>query len=263
MAFAEINDARFYYESHGKGHPIILIAGYTCDHTAWDKVTELLARHFQVIVFDNRGVGQTKDAQAPLTIELMAHDVIMLADQLNLKRPHIIGQSMGGNIAQVIAGQHSEKIGKVCILTSSPKWRDAMLLGFKSLLSMRENDEPFDRQFDAGIPWLFGDVFLNSKEDLLAFKNGILNNPYPQSLEDQQRQFKAIHLYNGKPYLAAIRSHALIAYGSQDIVALPSEAMQLANTIQNSSLVEFNCGHGILLEVPQKLSGTLIDFLTH
>ena len=96
MPILHANNADFYYELHGTGKPVILIAGYTCDYSAWEMLLENLTRHFQVLTFDNRGVGQTTDHNAPLSAELMAQDVIALADQLNLAKPHIIGQSMGG-----------------------------------------------------------------------------------------------------------------------------------------------------------------------
>ena len=112
MSKIKLNNANFYYELHGKGHPLILIAGYSGDHLVWMPLLENLSKQFQVLLFDNRGVGQTTDDGRPLSAELMAQDVVALADALDLKKPHIVGQSMGGTIAQRVATHHSEKINK-------------------------------------------------------------------------------------------------------------------------------------------------------
>jgi pimeloyl-ACP methyl ester carboxylesterase len=88
-----VNGASIYHEVRGEGPPIVLISGFTCDHTLWKPVVKLLAKHFQVIRFDNRGVGRTKDHAKILSAELLAEDVRGLIHALGLKKPHIIGQS--------------------------------------------------------------------------------------------------------------------------------------------------------------------------
>ena len=162
MPIVSVNNANFYYESQGTGEPVILIAGFTCDHLSWQPIVDELSQYFQVVVFDNRGAGQTVDYNKPLSVKLMAADVIALADKLHLKQPHIVGQSMGGTIAQAVASFYSEKIGKLCLLTTSAKWRQAMLRGRKNSLIMQEKNIDFDVIFEAGLPWIFGESFLKN-----------------------------------------------------------------------------------------------------
>ena len=88
MPIVSVNNANFYYESQGTGEPVILIAGFTCDHLSWQPIVDELSQYFQVVVFDNRGAGQTVDDNKPLSVKLMAADVIALADKLHLKQPH-------------------------------------------------------------------------------------------------------------------------------------------------------------------------------
>src|SRR3990167_1041902 len=144
MPILNVNNADFYYEIHGNGQPVVLISGYSCDHLAWLPILAGLSKHFQVILFDNRAIGRTVDKGIPLSVELMAQDVIDLAQQLQLNKPHIIGHSMGGTIAPTIAGLYPGEISKVCILASSVKWRPAMLGGLESLLTMRKQNIDFD-----------------------------------------------------------------------------------------------------------------------
>lgn len=261
MPKIQANNANFYYELHGKGKPVILIAGYTCDYSTWQLMIEKLSQHFQVLVFDNRGIGQTTDSNEILSAELMAEDVIALADELQLEMPHIVGQSMGGTIAQSIATKFPNKISKLCLLTTSAKWRKAMLCGLKSLLDMRQKDIHFDLIFESTLPWIFGEDFLKNSQTVAEFKKILLENPYPQSLDNQTRQFNVLSNFDLRDQLKSITSPTLIVYGVQDIISLPIESKFMDNQIPQSTLVEFDCAHGITLEQPNKLAETLIDFL--
>lgn len=260
MAKIKINSTEFYYELHGKGHPLVLIAGYTCDHQFWIPILEDMAKHFQVLIFDNHGVGQTKDSNAHLNVELMAKDIVDLYSTLGLDKPHVIGQSMGGTIAQTIAAQYPDKVNKLGILTSSPKWRKAMLNGLESLLNMRKNNVDFDIIFLATIAWVFGEKFLKNTEMVNEFKKIILSMPNPQSLEDQIRQFDVLANFDGIKNLSYIKAPTLVAYGNEDIISLPGEAKLMSEKITNAKLMEFNCAHGITSEVPQELSKAIIEF---
>lgn len=261
MPKIKINDAEFYYELHGKGIPLILISGYNCDHLCWEPVLKELSEHFQVLIFDNRGSGQTTDSGLPLTIGLMADDVNALMDKLNMTKAHIVGQSMGGTIAQVFAIRYPEKINKLGLLTTTAKWRLAMLGGFHSLLLMRELDCNFDLIFKASMPWIAGQSFLQNEQAILQFKNTILDNPYPQSLKDQQRQYKLLEEFDATNQVKNIQAHTMILWGNEDLLTLPDESRYLAEHIPNAELAELACGHLAILEQTQVLTERLIQFL--
>ena len=107
------------------------------------------------MTFDNRGVGQTEDDGRPLSAELMADDVVALIKELGLKKPHLIGISMGGTIAQSVASRYGDQISKLVIHVSCPKWRQAMLDGLGSLLRLRELGLEFEEVFRATLPWMY------------------------------------------------------------------------------------------------------------
>lgn len=261
MPQQKINNTNYYYELHGSGEPVILIAGYTCDHLAWQAVTEGLSKQFQVLVFDNRAIGQTTDNNEPLSAELMAQEVIALADALHLKRPNIIGQSMGGTIAQAIASNFPEKINKLAILNSTAKWRQAMLRGLHSHLLMIEQAVPFDVLFESIIPWVFGEDFLQSTTKVNEFKNALIENPNPQSLANQKRQFQVLQKFNGLDQLSKITADTAIICGAQDIISLPFESEYLAKKISNAKLVTLNSAHAPMVEMPNDLNDVLLSFL--
>ncbi len=82
------NNISLYYQTKGKGYPIILISGLNGDHqSVWPQVVvDMLANHVLVIQFDNRGVGQSDQPDIPYSIEMMADDVAGLMQACNLKK---------------------------------------------------------------------------------------------------------------------------------------------------------------------------------
>lgn len=261
MPHITINNTNYHYKLTGEGSvPLILIAGYTGNYLFYEAVLPALKPYYKILTFDNRGIGQTTDDNTELSAELMADDIMVLAEQLNLVKPHIVGQSMGGTIAQAIASRHVDKINKLALLTTSAKWRTAMLSALHSLLMLRKNDIDFELQISATLPWIFGEKFLSSPKNIAAFKAAILADAYPQSLENQQRQFKVLEKFDGREQLKAITAETLIVYGDEDLIALPQEAEFLAANIAKATLKKVACAHGITVEAPQTLADLLLEF---
>jgi 3-oxoadipate enol-lactonase len=260
MAFLEVNNAKFYYESHGEGQPLILISGYTADHDNWISVVEPLSEHFNVITFDNRAVGQTEDDGGELSAELMADDVIAIADVLGLEKPHIIGSSMGGTIAQIIGMKYPDKISNLGLMVTTCFWRQRAIQGLGALIKVRESDIDFDLQIDLKLPWVTGQDFLNDPDKCNLFHQATKDNLYPQSIENQKRQYNVLKKFNSMGKITEIQARTLVMYGDEDLLSLPHESEYLASQIPYALPHEFSCGHLIQAELPEEFVGVVVDF---
>lgn len=107
-----------FFNTEGQGEPVVLIAGGFCDHHVWDEVVKFLSEHFQVIRYDNRGIGQSDVTKGPYTVELLAGDLDCLLTELEIPSAHIIGHSMGGFVAQYFAAHYGNKIRSLSLLSS-------------------------------------------------------------------------------------------------------------------------------------------------
>lgn len=261
MPTISINNAEYYYELHGQGQPLVLIAGYTVDHTGWLPILDELAKHFHVLVFDNRGVGQTKDDGRVLTADLLAQDIVTLFTKLNLNKPHIAGHSMGGSIAQRIASHYPDKINKLVILNSTVKWRAATRFTMDAHIALREHNVPIELLLDNVLGFIFGEKFLSDPNNIDAFKKIFLSNPFPQSLTEQKRQNNILHEFNGTQDLQKIIAPTLVVHGIEDELVFIYESELLAAKIVNAELVTIQCGHATAIEASHELTKTLIKFL--
>ena len=262
MSFITVNNAKFYVETTGEGHPLILISGYGADHTAWMGVVPELSKHFKVVTFDNRGIGLTEDEGAPLTIEQMADDVMAIADALGLESPHICGLSMGGNIAQSIGIRYSDKIGKLICLATVAKWRKAVVHGILGMIQMQKDGASIDAALHLFFGWLVGERFLSNADNVAYVREMFENDPNPQKIEDKERQVAAIAEFDSRDRLKHITVPTLIGYGKEDMVSFESEAQFLADAIPNATLQGFECAHIISMEQPAALAEAMIAFLT-
>lgn len=260
MPFKQVNETNYYYEIHGKGYPVVLIAGYTGDHTTWIPILEMLSKHYQVLIFDNRACGQTKDQNQPLAPIDLAKDTIDLAESLGLYKPHIIGQSMGGIIAQAIAAEYGSRIGKLILLVSTTKLRHAALMGLGSLIAMREKNVDFEEIFYGILAWVFGESFLSDKKMVQQLFEIFKNNPYSQSLEDQKRQFALLKQCDSTHLLKKISNPALVIYGNEDLLVLPSEAKHLADSLK-AQIKMLSGAHGLIAECSSELTHAIHQFL--
>ena len=119
MPQIKVGDINMYYEVHGEGIPLVLIHGLGADTNAWMFQMPELATKYKVVIFDNRGVGQTDTPDIPYSAQMMADDTADLMDALNIAEAHILGYSLGGFIAQELAIKYPQKVRSLILATSS------------------------------------------------------------------------------------------------------------------------------------------------
>ncbi len=144
MPRASTNGLSLEYEISGDpaAPPILLIMGLGMQLTSWPPALRdgLVAQGFRVIAFDNRDAGLSTrirvrrrpnlvlqiarawarlPVRAPYTLEDMAEDSVGLLDALGIRRAHVVGASMGGMIAQVVAARHPERTASLTSIMSS------------------------------------------------------------------------------------------------------------------------------------------------
>ena len=116
MPSVDASGTELHYLRAGEGEPMLLIQGMSATHLAWGRpFLDELERSFDTIVFDNRGMGLSGQAELPFTIADLAADTAGLLDALELETVHVVGISMGGMIAQELALAHPERIRTLTI----------------------------------------------------------------------------------------------------------------------------------------------------
>ena len=98
---------------------LVLLHGLGDYGSTWEVVGEQFARHFRVLAIDLRGHGMS-DHPGAYSFELMRDDVLGLLDQLGLDRVNLLGHSMGGSVAYLIAEKEPGRINRLVLEDTPP-----------------------------------------------------------------------------------------------------------------------------------------------
>ena len=130
MPFCDAAGVEIYYETSGPadGAPLLLIEGFTAHLIGWhdEFCAKFIDRGLRVIRLDNRDVGLSQkmggpqDLDAGYTLSDMARDAVGVLDALGLASAHVVGQSMGGMIAQVLAVEHCARVRSLSLFYTAP-----------------------------------------------------------------------------------------------------------------------------------------------
>lgn len=261
MAKALVNGINLFYELQGKGPPLVLIAGYSCDSAIWQGILAPLAKHFQVLTFDNRGVGRSDCPDEPYTVDDMAADTMGLFEKLGLSQVHILGHSMGGAIAQTIAHQHPAKVSRLVLANSLVKFNHVAEAAQDALLDLHRDGVPQRRISQVIMPWLFSNEFLGEAANRDAFIELSLNNPYPISDVGRERQLGALRAFDSRGWFHEIQAPTLVIGGDADVLC-PRDAVILSEGIAGARLYNFpDMGHCPSLEKPEEFMSVVLSFL--
>lgn len=255
-----VNGVNLYYELVGKGPPLVLIAGFTCDTLLWNPILRELTQHFQVLMFDNRGAGQSDSPDTSYTIETMAEDAVGLIDRLGFQKTHVLGHSMGGCIAQTIAVRYPNKIAKLALSNSLISLNPVSVLAQHFFLYLREKEIPQEKLLKGIFPWLFSSDFLRDPKKVEELVAASLLNPHPQGFIGFKRQLEALTAFDSSSWFHHILLPTLVINGEEDILC-PRDSIRLAEGISTAQLVNFpKMGHLPLIENPSLFLKVIVDF---
>ena len=160
MPVIQVNEINLFYTIQGSSEndTLLLIAGFDSDSSTWAAMMRSLVEQYQVLRFDNRGIGQSSAPDSPYSIKQMASDAAALLDYLNISQVHVAGHSMGEQIAQELTLAHPEKIQSL-ILLSSWASRDEKFNALLELFGDLTQQLEGTLYQKVLLPWLFTDAF--------------------------------------------------------------------------------------------------------
>ena len=257
----------FAYRELGpkRGTPVIFLTHLAANLDNWDpRVVDGIAAKHHVITFDNRGVGASSGT-VPDTVEAMAHDTLTFIRALGFEQVDILGFSMGGMIAQVIALQEPRLIRKLILTGTGPAGGEGIdkvtrisnLDVARALLTLRDpKTYLFFTRTDNGKR--------SAKQFLARLKERIEDRDKAMSLFGYRAQLKAIRRWGrATPAdLSVIEQPVLVANGDNDRMVPTSNTVDLDRRLPNSELVIYpDAGHGGIFQNHREFVATALEFL--
>jgi pimeloyl-ACP methyl ester carboxylesterase len=258
---------RFAYRQLGpsSGVPVVFLTHLAAVLDNWDpRVVDGIAATHRVITFDNRGVGASSGA-TPTTIEEMASDAVTFIRALGLDQVDLLGFSMGGMIAQVIAQQHPQLVRKMIIAGTGPAGGEGLdkvtrITYLDTARGLLTGQDP--KQF------LFFTRTANGRragKDFLARLEERTNDrDRAISVASFRAQLKAIHRWGrDEPAdLASIHQPVLVLNGESDKMVPTKNSVDLDRRLPNSQLVLYpDAGHGGVFQFHEDFVKRALEFL--
>ncbi len=257
-----VGGLRLAYSSRGDGPPVLLIMGLGLGRWAWARQVPPLSRRFRVITYDHRGTGESEASPPGYGIEDLAADALGLLDALGIARTHVVGLSMGGQIAQVLAGGRPSRVERLVLCATSPGGPGAVhpdpaLWGeFLDITRM-----PTDRGAEVSLRLVFGREFRDRDPRTAALVARAYRENLP-SPETVAAQGLACERFDGAALAARITVPTLVVHGTADVLVHPDNARLLASLIPGATLLLYEgAGHGLIIEQARRFNRDVAAFL--
>jgi pimeloyl-ACP methyl ester carboxylesterase len=257
-----VDDIDIAYKTFGKGDPIILINGYSFAMDSWDPVLlRKLAANHTVIIFDNRGIGNTTSGDEKVySIGLFANDTAGLLEALKISKADVLGWSMGGAIAQELALNYPDRIGKLIVYASFCSPVKSVRPSQEVLNALTNETGTAEDRIERFLPLIFSEKWRNENPNYLE---GIPKTTETVSNQTLSQQVAAIVNWAGIcNKLTNITQPTLVIVGTKDIATPPANSLQIMEQIPGSWLVQMKeGGHGLMYQYPEQFSKIVETFL--
>jgi pimeloyl-ACP methyl ester carboxylesterase len=268
MQTARSHGAELAYSVEGTGQEtILLVMGLGARAADWGtRFPAALAARYRVVRFDHRGVGASPRAPAGYSLSDLADDAVAVLDAVGAARAHVIGISMGGMIAQLVALDHAARVERLVLLSThhggaavERTHPDAMaLFDPATFLSRSLDPEAAMRHmievitapgFPQRCPELVDELVANARRA-------------PTHPAVFFAQFQAILASDRSERVRAITAPTLVVHGNDDKLIPPANGRMLADKIPGARLVMLDaCGHMPMHEQTDALAAHVLEFL--
>jgi 3-oxoadipate enol-lactonase len=265
MPFIRCGEVDVYYEISGTGPRLLFIGGTGGDLRKKPNVFDSpLVRSFEVLAYDQRGLGQTRAPDRAYTMADYADDAAALLDALGWERCRVMGVSFGGMVAQELAIRHPERIERLVLACTSSGGAGGASYPLHELASLEPRAravrgiEISDTRRDAGWRREHADQF----EELVAFvlSQAEVGAGEPGRATGAARQLEARRCHDTYDRLAGLRMPVLVCAGSRDGIAPVANSLAIAERIPGARLEVFDGGHLFLVQ-DRSAYGRVVEFL--
>ena len=267
MPHASINGIDIYYEVHGTGDTIIFCHEFAGDIRSWDLQVNYFSKNFQVLTYCARGYPPTSVPEDPESYsqDLAIDDLKCLMDFLKIDKAHIVGLSMGGNVALNFGIKYPEQAKTLTVAGTGTGSDDPGLFRDRILKfsdGMRSEGMTFMSDYLKG-PHRIQHQLKDPKGYQLFCEQFMEHSNIGSANIFYGVMTKRPPIFDLKNQLSAIKIPVLVMTGDEDDPCI-KPSLFIKKTIPGAGLIMFpRSGHAINLEEPQLFNTSVAEFIKH
>lgn len=262
MPSLNLESGTLYYEVQGQGPSLIVLKGLGHTIRHWLGFDRILAKHFQVITIEHRGIGRS---QARLSwrhsIFDLAGDLKLVCDHLKVKQAHILGLSMGGMVALAFACAYPQRCRSLIVANTSIAGLRSPRISARAVLRLARSCLQPDRMLKEFSELLHDPGLGEAKRQRLI-------EQWKKILEKEHIPVKSVakHLlaaarFDPQTNLRNLKVSTLILYGPNDQFVPAINSFRLHRLIPKAELVKINdAGHELTTDKPQATLKAIVKF---
>jgi len=250
MPYLDRSPARLYYEVHGSGTPLVFLHGVGGNHASWFLQIAALASRYRIITYDARGFGNSTDPEG-LGRDGFVEDLVALLDALDIPKPILVGQSMGGGTCLTFTCRHPGRVAGVLLADT--------LMGVvvpPEVAAFMAETEARTKSLSQA-ERVVGETFrrLHPAETVLYLQLASFNAVNVRTLAGTQPM-------HAPEELGATEVPVLFVVGEEDVLFPPQAIRAVQKRVAGSRLVEIAAtGHSAYFERPEVFNRILTEWV--
>ena len=245
------------WERRGSGPPVLFIQGIGLARWGWGPALDLIAEHFEALVYDNRGIGESDAPPGPYSVPMLADDALQVLNEAGVAKARVLGASLGGLVAQHLAAGHPERVERLVLVCTTPGRGDAFPAPEPTLRLLAEA-AALDRE--TAIERFTRNALSADAGDELVRRIVRLRLEKPQDVSAWGAQVAAGAGFEGVE-LERIEAPTLVLHGTEDNVVDIRNAALLAERIPGARSQVLEGGHMFWWERPEEFARVVEEFL--
>jgi 3-oxoadipate enol-lactonase len=245
MPILKLKAADLYYESHGRGAPVLFVPGLGVGGNIWNPVVEIMKQQLRCITVDTRGAGYSSVPKGPYQIADLARDIAELSTALSIERPILAGHSMGSFIALTFAVEQLAPLTGLVLVSTAAVAPTSIQHVIHGAAGSRAEIVDHLAAINLGRG--------SSNEISNQFKQLFLSRPLRGS--GYLAQLAAINQYDLRDTPLGLTMPCCIIHGTEDNLIPLSFAERLASKIPHSTFEALSgIGHFPIIESPERVA---------
>lgn len=257
MPVVNLADAQIHFSLEGQpSQPALILSNALgADFSMWDRQIPEFSKSFRVLRYDTRGHGKSSVTHSPYSIELLAKDVLAIADSQQFERFYFCGLSMGGQIGMWLAENAPQRLNKVVLCSTAAKIGATDMWNARIATVLKEGMKDVAA---AAIERWFTAAFRAKNPSVVAKIHKTLETTSPQGYA---ACCAGLRDFDFRKDLKGVRTPTLILSGTHDPATTPADGQFLANHISGARYAQLNGAHLSNIEDADRFTEEVCAFL--